>query len=131
MPKGQEFFHGAFDIGGLETLPSTSIATDCLFLPAPLAPEGPLAALQGAYITLDPPINFDSFSGVISHMLQARLPYPGDVDPIYDFGHRLVPALELQGHVPNTIIGSFGSNGDVGECVNVPDPMMVVNPRGA
>ena len=131
MPKGQESFHGAFDIGGLETLPSTSVATDCLFPPAPSAPEGPLTALQGAYITLDPPINFDAFSGAIPQMLQAQLPYTGDVDLMYDFGHRLVPALELQGHVPNTIIGSFSSNGDVGGSENVPDPMMAVNPCGA
>ena len=131
MSKGQESFHGAFDIGGLKTLPSTSVATDCLFLPAPLAPEGLLAALQGAYITLDPPINFDAFSGVIPQMLQAQLPYTGDVDPMYDFGHRLVPPLEPREHIPNTIIGSFGSNRDIGEWVNMPDPMMGVNPRGA
>lgn len=131
MPKGQEFFHSAFDIGGSETLPSASVATDFLFLPAPLAPEGPLAALQGAYITVDPPMKFDAFIDAIPQMLQAQLPYTGDVDPMYDFEHRLVPALELQGHVPNTILRSFGSNMNVGESVNVPDPMMVVNPRGA
>ena len=112
-------------------LPSASVATDCLFLPALLAPEGPLAALQEAHVTVDPPIDFDAFGGVIPQMLQAQLPYTGDVEPMYDFGHRLVPVLEPQGHVPNTIIGSFGSNGDVGEPGNMPDPMMVVNPRGA
>jgi hypothetical protein len=54
--KVQVPFHDAFDIDAYEALPSIGVATDFIFFPAPLAPEGPLAALQGEYIFVDPPI---------------------------------------------------------------------------
>ena len=63
--------------------------------------------------------------------MQAPMAYIGDVCPADNFGYRLVPALELQERVPNTIIDLFDSNGDVGGFINMPGRMMVVNPRGA
>src|SRR5258708_6564035 len=114
-PKGQASSPDAFDAVDCEALPSTRVVTDLSFLPAPLAPEGLPAALQGAYVPIDSPIHFDAFRGASAQMLQAGMSHTDDVDPIYGIGHRLGPgpAQKLQGRVPNTVIGSFGSNKDV------------------
>ena len=123
--------HDAFDIGAWESLPSTRIATGLPFLGAPETPEGRQAAPQSVYVFMDPPINFGASSGISTQMLLVQVLYTGVVDPYYDYGHALIPALEPQGHVHNTITGPFGSNGNVDGFMNASGPMMVVNPRGA
>jgi hypothetical protein len=64
-------------------------------------------------------------------MLPVQIAYTGNVDLFGHAGPELAPALGIPGYIPNTIIGSSGSDGDVGGFVNMPGPMMVVNPFGA
>jgi hypothetical protein len=64
-------------------------------------------------------------------MPQAQIPYTGNIDLLRDAGSELAPALGIPGYIKNTIISSSGSDGDVGEFVNMPGPMMGVDPRGA
>ena len=79
FPEGQAHFPAAINIDAWSVLPETHEPTECSFLPAPLAPEGPAAALQGAYIGL--PIRFNTFSGERTQTVQAQMPCTADSIP--------------------------------------------------
>jgi hypothetical protein len=64
-------------------------------------------------------------------MPQEQIPYTGNVDLFSDAESELAPALGIPGYIPNTIIGSSGSGGDVGGFVNMSGPTVAIDPRGA
>jgi len=82
----------ASDIDACNALPEPRDASDFLYLPAPLASRGLLAALQGAYVPVGPPVYFGALSGAIMQTLQAQTPYASDVGLPYDLGNVLVQA---------------------------------------
>ena len=59
--------------------------------------------------------------------LQVQMLYASDVDPAYAFGKEVVPALHRQGHNPNAISNSFGSNGNPRGFVSVAGPIPGTN----
>ena len=128
--KGQAYSPAAFDIDTWNTLPEPRDASGVAYLLAPLASGGSLAVPREAYIPIDPPVYFGALSGASMQTLQAQTPYASDVGVPYELGNELVQARELQGRVHNTIRGPFGSNEDIGWFVDVPGPIIAVNPRG-
>ena len=99
--------------------------------PAPLASRGSLAAPQEAYVSIDPPAYFGALGGTSMQTFQAQTPYSSDVGLPYELGNGLIQARELEGHVHNTIGGPFDSNEDISVSINVPGPIITVDPRGA
>jgi len=129
--EGRAYPRAAFDINAWKALPEARDAPGVPYLPAPLTSGGPLAALQEAYVPVDPPVYFGASSGASMQTLRAQTSYASDVGLPYDLVNELVQARELEGHIHNTIRGPDGSNEDIGGFITVPGPMIGVNPRGA
>jgi len=130
----------AADFPGRTSTPPSHIRYRCLehasratrraHFPAPLASGGSLAAPQEAYVPIDHPEYFGALSGTCVQAFQAQMPYASEVGLPYDLGNELVQARELQDQAHNTIRGPFGSNEDIGWFIDVPGPIIAVNPRG-
>jgi len=129
--KGRVFSPAAFGIGAWNALPEPRDALDFPYLPAPLASGGSLAAAQEAYVPTDPPGYFGALSGASMQTFQAQTPHASDLGVPYELVNELVQARELQGHVHNTIRGLLGLNEDIGGFIDVPGPILDINPRGA
>ena len=129
FPKGQAHFPAAIDIDTWIVLPETRELTECSFLPAPLAPEGPAVVLRGAYIGL--PTKFNTYSDEGTQMVRAQMPCTAYFDPAHDFANALLRALDLQGYAPNTVSSSFSSNRNSGGFIHVAGHTPGTNPRDA
>jgi hypothetical protein len=90
-----------------------------------------MTAPPAALFPVDPSSNLGGFIDVDTQMLQPQIPYTGTVDLFGNASPELAPTLGIPEYTPNTITGSSGLDGDVGGFVNMPGPMVAVNPRGA
>jgi len=128
--KGQAYPPAALGIDAWNTLLEPRDASEVAYLPAPLASGGSLAAPQEGYVPIDLPAYFGALSSASMQTFQAQTPYASDVGLPYELRNELVQARELEGHIHNTIRGPFGSNEDIGWFMDVPGPIIAVNPRG-